>query len=37
MIGPIKGAINMAPITTAGEDSNRPRIAIPADIASMKR
>jgi hypothetical protein len=36
MIGPIRGEINIAPITTAGEDKSSPRIAIPADIMTMK-
>ena len=35
MIGPMSGEISIAPITTAGEDSSRPRIAIPADIRVM--
>ncbi len=37
MIGPISGDSSIAPITTAGDDSNRPSTAIPADIASMNR
>jgi hypothetical protein len=37
MIGPIKGEISIAPITTAGEDRSSPRIAIPADIAVLNR
>ena len=37
MIGPIKGDSSIAPITTAGEDSSRPRIAIPPLIAVMNR
>ena len=37
IIGPISGDSSMAPITTAGDDSNRPSTAMPADMASMKR
>ena len=36
MIGFISGDSSMAPITTAGEDSSRPRMAMPALIAVMK-
>ena len=35
-IGFINGEISIAPITTAGDESNRPRTAIPADIIVMK-
>ena len=35
-IGPIRGESSMAPITTAGEDSSMPRIAMPADMQIMK-
>ena len=37
MIGPINGDNNIAPITTAGEESSKPRIAMPPDIAVMNR
>ena len=36
MIGSISGAISIAPITTAGEDSSMPRIAIPADMHTIR-
>ncbi len=36
MIGFISGESSMAPITTAGDDSSRPRMAMPALIAVMK-
>ena len=35
MIGPIRGDSNIAPMTTAGDDSSSPRTAIPADMAIM--
>ena len=37
MIGPISGDSSIAPITTAGDESSRPRIAIPALMAIMNR
>ena len=36
MIGLISGDSSMAPMTTAGEDSSMPRMAMPADIMIMK-
>jgi len=35
-IGLINGEISIAPITTAGDESNKPRTAMPADIIVMK-
>ena len=35
-IGLINGEISIAPITTAGEESSNPRMAMPADIVVMK-
>ena len=35
IIGPISGERSIAPITTAGEESSKPRIAMPADIEVM--
>ena len=35
MIGPINGETSIAPMMTAGDDSSRPSMAIPADIAVM--
>ncbi len=37
MIGSISGDSSMAPITTAGEDNSRPRMAMPADIDTISR
>lgn len=37
MMGPISGEISIAPMTTAAEDCNRPRIAMPHDIMVMNR
>ena len=36
MMGSISGAISIAPMTTAGEDSSMPRIAIPADMQTIR-
>ena len=36
MIGPISGEINMAPMMTAGEESNRPSVAMAQDMTAMK-
>ena len=37
MIGPISGESSIAPITTAGEDSSSPRMAMPADMVIISR
>ena len=35
-IGPIRGEMSIAPMTTAGEDSSSPSTAMPADMRIMK-
>ena len=35
-IGPIRGEMSIAPMTTAGEDSSNPSTAMPADMRIMK-
>jgi len=37
MIGSINGESSIAPMTTAGDDSNMPRMAIPADMQVISR